>query len=135
MGERRPNRVTGGAHDEFWSYCNRDELRIQRCEACRHLSWPPVDVCERCGRDRLTWDRLSGGGRVVSWCTFERRYYAELDVPWDTILVELDEGPLFLANPSGFSNEETAQGMRVRVTFIACEDAVGAFRLPVFERA
>jgi uncharacterized OB-fold protein len=134
VGEPRPNRVRGHAHDEFWSYCDRGELRIQRCDVCRHLSWPPADACERCGREQLTWDLLTGWGRVVSWCTFERRYYAELDVPWDTILVELDEGPLFIANPSGFTNDEVAQGMRVRVTFVDCEDAAGAFSLPVFER-
>jgi uncharacterized protein len=135
VGERRPNRVSGGVHDEFWAYCDGGELRIQRCDACRHLSWPPVDGCERCGHEQLTWEPLSGGGRVVSWCTFERRYYAELDIPWDTILVELDEGPLFIGNPSGFRNDEVTQGMRVRVRFIDCQDAAGAFRLPVFERS
>jgi uncharacterized OB-fold protein len=133
--ERRPNRVTGPGHDEFWTYSGDRELRMQRCEECRHLSWPPAGTCERCGGGRLTWERLSGNGRVVSWCTFERRYYAELDVPWDAILVELDEGPLFISNPSGFTNEELVHGMRVRVAFIDCEDDVGPFRLPVFEEA
>ena len=135
MGERRPNRVRGGAHDQFWAYCAQEELRFQRCDACRHLSWPPVDACERCGQDQLTWELHSGGGSVVSWCTFERRYYAELDVPWDTILVELDDGPLFIGNPVGFTNDEVAQGTRVHVTFVDCEDDTGAFRLPVFEKA
>jgi uncharacterized protein len=135
MGERRPGRVSGGAHDEFWGHCGAGELRIQRCDVCRHLSWPPVVECERCGRQQLTWELLSGRGRVVSWCTFERRYYAELEVPWDTILVELDEGPLFISNPSGFSNDEVAPAMPVRVTFIDCEDDAGPFRLPVFVRA
>jgi uncharacterized OB-fold protein len=135
MSERRPNRVRGPSHDRFWSYCTADELRLQRCETCQHLSWPPVEACERCGRDELTWERLSGRGRVASWCTFERRYYAELDVPWDTILVELDEGPLFISNPSGFGNDDMRQGMQVRVTFLDCEDDAGLFRLPVFEKA
>lgn len=134
MAERRPNRVTGPGHDEFWAYCDAGELRIQRCDACRHLSWPPVDSCERCHHGRLTWELLSGDGRVVSWCTFERRYYAELDVPWDTILVELEEGPLFISNPLGFGNDEAVQGMSVRVAFVDCEDDAGPFRLPVFAK-
>jgi len=132
---RRPNRVHGRGHDQFWSYCAAGELRLQRCESCQHLSWPPVDLCERCGQGPLIWERLSGRGRVVSWCTFERRYYAELDVPWDTILVELDEGPLFISNPSGFANDTVTPGMPVRVAFLDCEDEGGVFRLPVFERA
>ncbi|MBO0729227.1 MAG: OB-fold domain-containing protein [Acidimicrobiaceae bacterium] len=135
MVQRRPNRVTGPDHDEFWMYCDHAELRIQRCEACRHLSWPPAGACERCGSPQLAWELLSGRGRVVSWCTFERRYYQELDVPWDTILVELDEGPLFISNPSGFTNGDVEQGLPVRVAFVDCEDDAGRFRLPVFEQA
>jgi uncharacterized protein len=135
VAQRRPNRVTGDGHDEFWVFCGDGELRIQQCEVCRHLSWPPAGACERCGSAELVWELLSGLGRVVSWCTFERPYYAELDVPWDTILVELDEGPLFISNPSAFTNDEAVHGMRVRVAFVDCEDDAGPFRLPVFERA
>lgn len=132
--ERRPNRVRGPGHDEFWEFCGKDELRLQRCDACRHISWPPVEACEACGRGELTWDSMSGRGKVVSWCTFERSYYAEIDVPWDTILVELDEGPLFISNPAGFTNDELTPNAPVAVSFIDCEDDAGAFRLPVFEK-
>jgi uncharacterized OB-fold protein len=133
--QRRPNRVRGPEHDEFWAYCDAGELRLQRCNACAHLSWPPVASCEECGAGSLTWELLSGRGRVASWCTFEQRYYSELDVPYDTILVALDEGALFISDPSGFSNDDIAAGMAVLVTFLDCEDDAGRFRLPVFERA
>jgi len=133
MSERRPNRVLGPQHDRFWTYCDAEELRLQRCNACRHVSWPPVERCEICDGASLTWENLSGRGRVISWCTFERRYYAELPIPWDAILVELDEGPLFLSNPRGFRAPDAAPGMTVQVTFLECEDDSGPFRLPVFE--
>ena len=132
--ERRPPRVTGGEHDEFWAHCNDDELHVQQCAACSHYSWPPAPACEKCG-GALAWRRLSGRGKVVSWCTFERRYYEELEVPWDTILVELEEGPLFISNPLGFTNDEITANMPVHVRFLDCEDAAGAYRLPVFERS
>jgi uncharacterized OB-fold protein len=77
---------------------------------------------------------MSGNGRVVSWCTFQRPYYSELGVPWTTILVELSEGPLFISNPVDFEHDDISFGMSVRVTFIDCEDDAGTFRLPVFER-
>jgi len=134
MRERRPNRVTGPGHDEFWTYCKAGELRLQRCDQCRHLSWPPGDVCESCNGTSLTWELLSGRGRVVSWCTFERKYYPELEVPWDTILVELDEGPLFISNPRGFTNESIEQDTPVVVEFLECEDDEGDFALPVFHK-
>lgn len=69
---------------------------------------------------------------MVSWCTFDRRYYQQLPLPWDTILVRLDEGPLFVSNPSGVDRSELSLGMRVKVGFIDCHDDAGEFRLPVF---
>jgi hypothetical protein len=66
--------------------------------------------------------------------TFEHRYYKELPVPWDSILVELEEGPLFISNPAGFSRADMAAGMPLRVAFLDCEDDFGQFRLPVFEQ-
>ena len=137
MAEKRPNRTLGSGHDEFWRFCDEGELRIQRCRSCGHLSWPPVEAaCEKCGHTELEWQRLSGQGNVISWCTFERSYYGEtFPIPWDTILVELDEGPLFVSNPKGFDRDEIVPHMRVTVAFVECEDAAGVFRLPVFERA
>jgi uncharacterized OB-fold protein len=125
----------GSNHDEFWEFCNRGELRLQKCLACAEISWPPVRACESCNSSRFAWAVLSGRGRIVSWCRFEQKYYDDLPVPWDTILVELDEGPLFITNPKGFTNDEVRSGDRVKVAFICCEDDAGEFRLPVFERA
>jgi len=133
--ERRPNRVLGPGHDEFWAFCSNKELRLQRCDNCGHISWPAVVVCENCGQECLTWEKLSGRGSVMSRCTFEQPYYEELAIPWDTILVELEEGPLFISNPKGFTSLDLRSNVRVRVVFIDCEDAAGGFSLPVFEKA
>jgi uncharacterized protein len=135
MSQRRPDRTLGPGHDQFWEWCSKDELRLQRCAACGGVSWPVVKACEFCGQAELTWQRMSGRGKIVSWCTFERDYYGGiLPIPWDTILVELEEGPLFISNPRGFSWRETKIGMPVMLSFVDCEDSAGSFRLPVFER-
>ncbi|MGE0880282.1 MAG: Zn-ribbon domain-containing OB-fold protein [Acidimicrobiia bacterium] len=135
MAERRPNRTRGPEHDAFWDWCSQGQLRIQRCAACSHLTWPPAPECEKCTSPDLSWEAMSGAGKVVSWCTFERRYYAELGIPYDTILVELDEGALFISDPLGFGGHDLAQGLAVKVAFLDCEDDAGPFKLPVFERA
>jgi uncharacterized protein len=132
MAERRPNRVLRPVDEQFWKFCSDGELRLQRCGDCAHLSWPPVEACERCGQAHLNWELLSGRGTVASWCTFERRYYDILPVPWDTILVRLDEGPLFLSNSAGFAYADTTANMPVTVDFLDCEDDHGNFSLPVF---
>jgi uncharacterized OB-fold protein len=134
--ERRPDRMLGGNHDIFWQWCARGELRLQRCDSCAHITWPVADACERCGSDRLSWERMTGRGRIISWSTFERDYYEGLiPLPYDNILVELGEGPLFLSNPSGMTWRDLTFGMPVQLAFLACEDQAGAFALPVFERA
>jgi hypothetical protein len=92
-----------------------------------------VQTCEYCGGARLSWQPVSGDGRIASWCTFERDYYrGVLPIPWDTILVELSEGPMFISNPLEFGWRDIKQGLPVRVAFIECEDSTGLFRLPVF---
>lgn len=133
--ELRPNRTLGAGHDTFWSWCGKDELRLQRCTHCNELSWPIVAACEFCGAADLIWDRMSGRGKIVSWCTLERDYYGGvLPIPWETILVELDEGPLFISNPLGFTSLDIKLNMKVELTFIDCHDAVSNFKLPVFVR-
>lgn len=133
---KRPNRTLGPGHDEFWDHCAKAELRLQRCEACAALAWPVVKACEQCGSSHLVFTAMSGRGKVISWATFERDYYqGVLPIPWNTILVELEEGPLFISNPKGFSWPEISPEMPVRVSFIDAKDQAGPFRLPVFEKA
>lgn len=136
MTQLRPDRTLGPRHDTFWDWCAKGELRLQRCDRCDHIAWPVVETCELCGGDQLSWSRMSGNGRIVSWCTFERDYYqGALPIPWDTILVELEEGALFISNPQGFTNQEITPDMPVRLEFLECRDSAGAFSLPVFRRA
>jgi uncharacterized OB-fold protein len=125
--------VLGPGHDEFWAWCGKGELRLQRCADCGKLSWPIVAACEHCSHANLSWEKMSGRGRVVSWCTFERDYYGGLlPLPWDTILVELEEGPLFMSNPKGFVCADIEPDLPVQLDFADCEDSAGPFRLPVF---
>lgn len=136
MSEKRPDRTLGPGHDTFWEWCGKGELRLQRCKNCSHLSWPAVRKCESCGEHGFAWERMSGRGKVVSWTTFQQDYYrGVLPVPYDTILVELEEGPLFLSNPKGCTWQDLSPDMPVKLAFIDAEDSAGKFSLPVFERA
>lgn len=136
MAEKKPDRTLGRNHDTFWEWCGKGELRLQRCGGCGHLAWPVVRKCESCGDQAFTWEQMSGRGKVVSWSTFQQDYYGGIiPVPYDTILVELEEGPLFLSNPQGFSWPDLSPDLPVKLAFIDAEDSAGAFRLPVFERS
>lgn len=135
MVERRPDRTRGPGHDDFWNFCAKGELRLQKCTSCGDIAWPVVKACESCGSDDFSWERMSGKGTIASWCTFERDYYrGMLPIPWDTILVELEEGPLFISNPLGYTWKDVTIGMPVEAVFIECEDSDGSYKLPVFAR-
>jgi uncharacterized protein len=133
MIETRPDRTLGPGHDIFWDWCNKGELRLQLCIRCGHITWPVTQTCEECGHSALVWERMSGTGTLASWCRFERDYYRGLmPVPYETILVELAEGPLFISNPIGFGDESFVMGAPVTLRFVDCEDSAGRFCLPVF---
>ncbi len=134
--ELRPDRTLGPGHDDFWDWCAKGELRLQRCDHCRRISWPVVSACEFCGSGDLTWVAMSGRATLVSWCTFERDYYkGVLPIPHDNVLVELEEGVLFLSNPQHFTRDEMVVGMPLKLAFLDCRDKAGVFKLPVFEAA
>lgn len=133
---KRPDRYLGPGNAEFWDWCARGELRLQTCGKCGHITWPVAPECERCGSADLDWRKMSGAATLVSWCTFERDYYGgALPLPWETIMVELAEGPLFISNPVGFGWRECRLGMPLRLEFLGCEDRAGPFSLPVFAPA
>ncbi len=136
MTQTRPDRTLGPGHDDFWNGTAKGELRLPECRACHALIWPVAAKCEECGGEAFDWKALTGRGKLVSWCTFDQDYYRGLlPLPWETILVELEEGPLFISNPQGFSLDEARLDMAVEVTFIDCADSAGSFALPVFVRA
>jgi uncharacterized protein len=135
MPQQRPPRTLGSNDDVFWNWCEQRQLRLQRCHSCGELNWPVVQSCEHCQSSSLSWERMSGRGLIVSKCTFERDYYnGMLPMPWETILVELEEGILFVSNPLSGAAEHLQTGDRVEIEFIRCEDTTGEFNLPVLRK-
>lgn len=94
----RPARVRGLNQDPFWEYVGRGQLRLQRCRACGRFVYPPAPVCARCWSEDLAWVPVGGRGRVVSWTRFHRTYFPELPAPYVVAAVELDEGPIVVAD-------------------------------------
>ena len=136
MPQKRPDRTLGPGHDDFWAATARGALSLPECRTCHALIWPIAATCETCGGEAFDWKTLSGRGRLVSWCTFDQDYYKGLlPIPWETILVALEEGPLFISNPQGFTLDQARLDMPVAVAFVDAEDTAGRFALPVFTPA
>lgn len=134
MADRRPDRAMGPNHDTFWEYCTQGEFRLQRCDRCGTVQFPPVALCSECLSEAMTWTKMQGTGTVLSHCTFMRQYYPECPVPWHALLVELDEGPSLIGTPTDMSipEEDMKVGTRVRVVLQDVEDSHGPFKIPAW---
>jgi uncharacterized protein len=115
----------------FWEGCGRGELRAQQCRTCRHLRFPPSEVCPRCLGDEADWTVTTGRGEVETFVVFHHAYHpawAE-QVPYNVVLVQLDDGPRMFANLLGGQGRPTV-GQRVRAVF---ERTAEHEALPQFE--
>jgi hypothetical protein len=101
---------------------------MPRCDGCGRFEWYPRPFCLRCGGGALTWTSLSGHGSIHSQVVVRVPVVDGLEPPYVVGLVDLDEGPRYLAAieaPPG----TTAIGDRVRV---AWRDRGDDPPLPVF---
>src|SRR6185436_785859 len=76
----------------FWDGTRAGELRLQRCDACRHTYFPPRPFCPDCGGRAVSVFNASGRAKLHSYVIHHR------PVPGFTQLyaiavVELEEGP------------------------------------------
>ena len=114
--------------------CNRDELRLQRCESCGKYVFYPRVCCPACGAGTLRWERASGEGEIVSFTRIHRPQHESFfrEAPYYFIAVGLKEGPLVFSrlHDQGPISEDGLIGRRVRAVFV---QHTPDQRLPFFE--
>jgi len=79
----------------FWQAAAAGELRVQRCEGCGLLRFPPRPMCARCRSLSSSWPAVSGRGTLWSWVVAPPPLLpAYLPyAPYPVAVVELAEGP------------------------------------------
>jgi uncharacterized OB-fold protein len=117
----------------FWEGCVAGELRLQRCRPCGHLRYPISEICPRCLSPDYDWQAMSGRGEIVSWVIFQRGYQEAWTplVPYNVVLVQLDEGPRMFGNVEPIARTDLAVGAPVRAVFLPAPDgtAIPRWRL------
>lgn len=106
----------------FWQGCQRGEFLLQRCPRSGRWHWPAVSDPETGGA--LEWVPASGRGAIHTFTVLHKAYqpdYADR-VPYNVIVVELEEGPLFHSNLIGCDNAAIRVGMPVEVVFDRVDD-------------
>lgn len=109
----------------FWDFVQNRELRLQRCLDCNAFRYPPAGICAGCLSDRSEWTVISGRGRLLAWVVFHRKYFAELPVPYTVAAVEIEEGPILLANMINQGTQPLRLDLPVRLAFETALDSSG----------
>ena len=114
----------------FWEGCREGELRLQRCGSCGEYQFYPRIICSHCSSSELSWEVVSGLGKVASFSVVQRAISPAYIAPYVVALIDLDEGPRMMSSIVGCEPEDVSVGAAVRVTF---EQWGPEHTLPVFE--
>jgi uncharacterized OB-fold protein len=118
----RPPMPVPDAHTQsFWDGIARGELRIQRCQNCKHYIHYPKPICRYCQSRDLAFEAVSGNATLYSWTIAEQPFHPFwVDrVPYTIATVELEEEPglMFLSQVVDCPEDELRIDMPLEVTF------------------
>ena len=103
----------------FWAGCAVGELRLQHCQSCANVQFPPRKLCSRCFSQDVEWRTASAVGTIRSWSTVVAPGAPgfEAEVPFLSVLVELAEGPTMLSVLRDCPPGDVDFGLPVEVVF------------------
>lgn len=106
----------------FWEGTDAGELRIQKCNACGSLRFPPGPACPDCGALDRSHVVSGGRGTVFSYVVHRHPPVPGRELPILLILVDLDEGVRMVGELVGTEPEQVEIGMPVVVDFRRIDD-------------
>ncbi len=103
----------------FWEGTRQHRLLLPKCRACGHVWFPPYTTCARCLSFDRDWVQASGRGNVWGFVEMVQPYISSFakDIPYNVVLVQLDEGPLMFSNLVGTPYSEIRVGLPVEAVF------------------
>ncbi len=84
----------------FWEGTRQGELRLQRCDDCRHVYFPPRPFCPKCASRKVSVFKASGRAKLYSY-VISHRPAPGFTSPYAIAVVELAEGPRMMTNIAG----------------------------------
>ncbi|MEQ8860660.1 MAG: Zn-ribbon domain-containing OB-fold protein [Pseudomonadales bacterium] len=117
----------------FWEGARSGELRLQRCDDCAHVYFPPRPFCPDCASRSVSVLAASGRGRLDSYVISHRPHPA-FEPPYAIALIALEEGPRLMSNivECAQTPEALELDMPLEVVFEAQNDEIS---LPLFRPA
>jgi uncharacterized OB-fold protein len=117
----------------FWDGTQAGELRLQRCDACANVYFPPRPFCPACASRKVSVFKASGKAKLYSYVIHHRPVPGFVP-PYAIAVVELDEGPRMMSNivDCPQTPEALELDMKLEVAFEKLDDNI---TLPLFRPA
>jgi len=114
----------------FWDGAQAGELRLQRCEECAKVYFPPRPFCPSCASRKVAVFAASGRATLYSY-VIHHRAAPGFTPPYAIAVVELEEGPRMMTNIIGYPQtpEALELDMKLEVAFERLDDKI---TLPLF---
>ena len=81
----------------FWDGTRAGEIRLQRCDACKHVYFPPRPFCPACASRNVSVFKASGRATLHSY-VIHHRPVPGFTPPYAIAVVQLEEGPRMMTN-------------------------------------
>ena len=117
----------------FWDGTQGGELRLQRCDACANVYFPPRPFCPVCASRKVSVTKASGRAKLYSY-VIHHRPVPGFTPPYAIAVVELAEGPRLMTNivDCAQTPEALVLDMPVEVVFQPQDETI---TLPLFRPA
>ena len=115
----------------FFEAGMKDEFVLVKCSSCGEFRLPAFASCPTCLSPDYTWEPASGKGTVRTFGIMHQRYHPgfEAELPYNIVVVELEEGPRVTSNMVEVENDAISVGMAVEVAWEQHDDvAIPKFR-------
>jgi uncharacterized OB-fold protein len=106
----------------FWEGTAVGELRIQKCNKCGALRFPPGPACPECGALDRGHIVASGRGTVFSYIVHRHPPVPGKELPIVIALIDLDEGVRMVGEVVDVADTEIAIDLPLQVDFRRVDD-------------
>lgn len=117
----------------FWDGTQAGELKLQRCDSCSQVYFPPRPFCPKCSSRSVSIFNASGRATLASY-VINHRPHPAWDEPYAVAIVELEEGPRMLSNITGA--EQTPEALQLDMALeVEYHKMTDDITLPLFRPA
>jgi uncharacterized protein len=107
---KRPLPLPTPETKHFWEGTQAGEIRLQRCDDCSKVYFPPRPFCPGCASRKVSVFKASGKARLFSY-VIHHRPAPGFTPPYAIAVVELAEGPRMMTNIVGC--EQTPEALQL----------------------